>query len=166
MKLDYEEIEDGDQFEDLVADYFRELQKVSDNSIMNVDVQQSGVGTDGGRDIIVDLEFSDDVKVFTRRWVVQCKFRDHNINLGELSSVNIPTLIHSYKASGYLLICKKRPTSKVTEMFERLNRDCKDRYQYECWNGNALLNKLYLVEDIHQNYFPKFRAEMLKLKSN
>jgi len=72
MKLDYDEISNGDQFEDLVAEYFKLIQKNEDQNITSVKVNQSGIGADGGSDILIELEFSDDITVFKRKWVVQC----------------------------------------------------------------------------------------------
>ncbi|NQV91984.1 restriction endonuclease [Candidatus Woesearchaeota archaeon] len=164
MQLSFDEITDGDQFEDLVADYFRKLKDEPENNITNVEVLQSGVGTDGGRDILIELDLSDDIKIFKRKWVVQCKFHKDTISPGKINSINIPTLVHSYGAAGYLLICKSRPTSGLTEFFERLNKECKDKYQYECWNGNQFLKKLYVREDLHPVYFPKYNLNISSLK--
>lgn len=156
MNISFNEINDGEHFEDLVAEYFRDLSSKSDNSISNVEVLQSGIGNDGGRDILVEFEFSDDIKVFKRKWVIQCKFHDENISPGTIQTINIPGLIHSYKASGYLLICKQRPTSGTTQFFERLNQECRFNYHYECWNGNQFLNKLRLQTNLHPLFFPLY----------
>ncbi len=56
MKISFDEIRDGDHFEDLVAAYFRELKNSDENNISNVEIKQSGVGTDGGRNIIIEFE--------------------------------------------------------------------------------------------------------------
>ena len=164
MQLSFDEINDGDQFEDLVADFFRKLKDDPENNITNVEVFQSGVGTDGGRDILIEFDLSDDIKIFKRKWVVQCKFHEDTISTSKINSVNIPTLIHSYGAAGYLLICKTRPTSKLTELFERLNKECKDKYHYECWNGNQFLKKLLVREDIQALYFPQYHQKISSLK--
>lgn len=156
MNLSFEEIADGDHFEDLVAEFFRNLKNDPENNITNVDVFQSGIGTDGGRDILIEFDLSDDIKIFKRKWVVQCKFHNNTISPSLVQSVNIPTLIHSYGASGYLLVCKSRPTSGLTNLFERLNKECRNNYQYECWNGNQFLSKLLVKADIHPIYFPKY----------
>ena len=156
MKLTFDEIEDDKIFEELTASYFRELKESPDNNITGIEVKETGEGTDGGRDILIEFNLSDDIKVFKRKWVIQCKFREDSISPTHLKSVNIPTLIHSYNAQGYLLICKKRATSGVTELFERLNEQCKDKYHYECWNGSQFLSKLILQEKIQKLFFPKY----------
>lgn len=156
MEISFEEIKNGDHFEDLVAEYFRDLINESENNITNVKVNQSGIGTDGGRDILVEFDLSDDIKIFKRKWVVQCKFHEGTISPSKINTINIPTLVHSYRASGYLLVCKSSPTSGLTDLFERLNKDCKDDYNYECWTGNQFLSKLILREKIHGVFFPKY----------
>lgn len=161
-QIDFSEIKDGDVFEDLVADYFRNLQQDSDNNISDVQILQSGIGVDGGRDILVEFNMNDDIEVFKRKWVVQCKFHEVNISAAKVNSVNIPTLVHSYGASGYLLVCKKNPTSGLTNLFERLNKECKNDYKYECWNGNQLKKKLNLRSDLHSTYFPEYNEWILK----
>ena len=120
MTLDFREISDGQQFEELVAAYFEDLKNEKNPDIVDVVVKPSGIGTDGGRDILVTFQLSDSLVTFKRVWVVQCKFHNENVSPAKLVDVNIPTLLHSYNACGYLLVCKKGPTSKLTDMFERL----------------------------------------------
>ncbi len=157
-QISFEEISDGDQFEDLVAEYFRELKKDSENNITNVKVLASGIGTDGGKDILVEFELSDEITVFKRTWIIQCKFHKGTISPSQINKINIPTLIHSHNATGYLLVCKSRPTSGITDLFERLNENCTNGYHYECWSGSQFINKLMIMDQIHGQYFPEFHA--------
>src|SRR5580698_6557605 len=112
MSIDFNEILNPNQFEDLVISYFEDLKNEKANNIIDVNVKPSGTGTDGGRDILVTLQVSDSVSTFYRRWVVQCKFHNSDISTTKISDVNLPTLLYSYNASGYLLVCKQKPTSK------------------------------------------------------
>ncbi len=162
--LSFEEITDGDHFEDLVAEYFRDLKNDSDNNITNVKISQSEKGTDGGRDILIEFDLSDDIKIFKRKWVIQCKFHTSTISPSKINTINIPTLVHSYNAAGYLLVCKSRPTSGLTELFERLNKECKNKYHYECWTGNQFINKLYIRENLHSLFFPKYQEYINSFK--
>jgi predicted helicase len=156
MTLDFDEIRDGTHFEDLVVAYFNELKKGKNSIISNVKTKQSGVGTDGGRDILVEFELYDAVVNFNRKWVVQCKFHEANISTTHINKINIPSLVHSYKAEGYLLICKNNPTSGITDLFERLNNECKFRYHYECWTGEIFKSKLSVTESLQAQFFPKY----------
>lgn len=165
MNISFDEIRDGDHFEDLVAAYFRELKNSDENNISNVEIKQSGVGTDGGRDILIEFDLSDDIKIFKRKWVVQCKFHNNTISPSRIQTINIPTLIHSYGASGYLLVCKNRPTSSLTDLFENLNSNCSHGYQYEIWNGNQFISKLYVKRNLHAVYFPIYNDYINNLKN-
>jgi predicted helicase len=156
MNLDFDQIIDGTHFEDLVTAYFNELKKDKNCNISNVKTKQSGVGTDEGRDILVEFDLYDAVVDFKRKWVIQCKFHNNNISPAQINSINIPSLIHSHRASGYLLICKKNPTSGTTKLFERLNKECKFKYRYECWTGANFISKLTFVENLHSQFFPKY----------
>ena len=161
-KLSLEEIKDGGNFETLVAEYLRDTND-SQNNIPTL-VEVSGIGPDGGVDILVDFTIDDRIKSFNRRWLVQCKFRDKNISPSEINRINIPTLIHSYKASGYLLICKRSPTSSLTNLFSRLNRECKHSYHYECWSGKQFLQKLSFRKDLFEVYFPEYHKFVTSTK--
>lgn len=158
MTLSFDEIVDDRQFEDLIVSYFDDLKNEKIHQIKDVIVKPSGIGTDGGRDILVDFNISDNIYTFKRRWVIQCKFHNTNISTNKISDINLPTLIHSYKASGYLLVCKKRPTSKLTELFERLNEKCKMDYKYLIWSGEQLKGSLLAKSKptILQQFFPEY----------
>jgi hypothetical protein len=155
MKIDFEEISDWEEFEDLVADYFREIKKLDNNQIIDVKVAPSGKGPDGGRDILVNFRLNDSIVTFERRWVVQCKFRKTLLK-SNLDSINIPTLIQEYGACGYLLIAKNSIQSGVTQTFENLRNNCKNGFFYETWNGNHFRQKLGFVGKLHEQYFPKY----------
>lgn len=158
MTINLDEIKSDEQFEDLVIAYFEDLKNEGIHNIKTVKVKPSGTGTDGGRDILVDFTISDNITTFERRWIVQCKFHNRNISTSKIADINIPTLIHSYKASGYLLICKKRPTSKLTDMFERLNDKCKMKYTYLIWSGEQLKSTILTKSkpNILRQFFPSY----------
>jgi hypothetical protein len=152
-KLDFAEIKTWDEFEDLVEDYFKEVQK-DEKSIIDVDVKPAGVGPDGGRDILVTFQITDSIVSFTRKWVVQCKFYKGAVTKAHLSTVNIPTLIHEYGADGYLLVCKNDVTTKVSDMFDNLGRECKLGYRYTIWRGNELTRRIRVKPSLIERYFP------------
>jgi hypothetical protein len=153
-KLDFAEIKTWGEFEDLVEDYFKEAKK-EEKSIIDVEVKPTGVGSDGGRDILVTFRITDSIVSFTRKWVVQCKFYSGAVSKANLSTVNIPTLIHEYGADGYLLVCKNDVTSKVSEMFENLERECKLGYCYAIWRGNELTRRIQFKPSLIERYFPE-----------
>lgn len=166
MTLDFSEISDHKKFEDLVVSYFEDLKFEKGHSIKDVEVKPSGTGTDGGRDILVTIKVSDSVVTFERRWVVQCKFHDSDISTDKISDINIPSLLCSYRASGYLLVCKQKPTSKLTDLFEHLEKENGNRQQFIVWSGEQF-KRLLLVKskkEILQQYFPSYFAYCIKTK--
>lgn len=157
MNLDLKEIKNGDKFEDLVISFFEDI-KNETNSISKVEVKPSGTGADGGRDILVSFIVTDGILDFERKWVIQCKFHNKNISTKCINDINIPCLIHSYKASGYLLIVKERPTSKLTDMFERLEQNCIFDYRYMIWSGEQFKRVILAksIPTILEQYFPNY----------
>lgn len=156
--IDFKEIINADQFENLTAAFFRTLVKKG----ILVKVDQSGKGPDGSRDILVTFDISDQIENFRRKWVVQCKFHSDSVNRSHLADVNIPSLIHQYGADGYLLVCKNGVTSKLTEMFEELNKSCKFHYNYKIWIGDEFIKKIYADRELQKQYFPKYYT-MIKI---
>jgi len=166
MTFDFSEISDHKKFEDLVVSYFEDLKFEKGHNIVDVEVKPSGTGTDGGRDILVTIKVSDSVVTFERRWVVQCKFHDSDISTDKISDINIPSLLRSYRASGYLLICKQKPTSKLTDLFENLEKENGNGQQFIVWSGEQF-KRLLLVKskkEILQQYFPSYFDYCIKTK--
>jgi len=157
LPLDFKEIKSGSRFESLVAAYFESYIDLAQSAIFKVEVKRSGSGADGGVDILVDFQFTDAIAEFSRRWVIQCKFHRRDISPKAIADINIPSLIHSYKADGYLLICREKPTSKLTALFERLTSGCSLKYQYKIWQGDVFLSKLMVADNtIRQFFFPAY----------
>lgn len=157
MQLDFSEIQDWQQFEDLALAYF-EVVKNEDNHISDVFVEPSGEGGDGGRDILITLTVNDSLITYKRKWVVQCKFYENSINKGNLADINIPTLIHEYGADGYLLICKNGVTAPLTAQFESLRDNCRFNYNYLMWFGTQFKKRLLTHPEILQQFFPNYYA--------
>lgn len=154
--IDFDEIPTWQGFENLVADYFSGIKE--QKNIVDITVEQSGEGTDGGRDILVTFQLTDSIVPFHRKWVVQCKFYNKPVSKAELAKVNIPTLIHEYGADGYLLVCKGNVTSTVSTMFESLRARCKMGYSYMIWTGSDFINQLYIQppRPLIQKHFPEY----------
>lgn len=164
MKIDLNEIKDWREFENLIADFFEEEYKREDNNIKSVIVELSGIGSDGGRDLLVTFKFNNSLIDFEQKWVIQCKFYKKTVTKAHISDVNIPTLIHEYGADGYLLICKGEVSSKLTEMFENLRRNCRFRYHYSVWSGSKFISKIKNRPDLLNEYFSKSIGKSKKIK--
>lgn len=154
--LSFDEIQNWQVFEDLVAAYFKFIQQDSSNNITEVRVEPSGEGTDGGRDVLVTFRVSDSIDIFERKWVIQCKFYTNSLSKRDLATVNIPSLIHEYKADGYLLVCKNGVTSNVSNMFENFRRNCRFSYTYEIWTGVDFLRRIRSNNTLLEEFFPVY----------
>ena len=157
MKISLDEITNWQEFENLVADYFRLIKDDTKNDVFDVEVKLSGTGSDGGRDILLTLLLRDSVVSFKRKWIVQCKFYNRSVSKSHIFDVNIPSLIHEYGADGYLLICKTTAQSELTKSFEQLNQNCKFQYRYEIWTGDEFALKVVNSTPLlFEKYFPDF----------
>jgi hypothetical protein len=155
-ELSFDEIKDWRQFEELTAAYFRYLKDSPANSVVDVQVMRSGVGIDDGVDIIVEIVCNDGIRSFARKWVVQCKFTKKAVSSTDISQVNLPTLLSSQGACGYLLVCKEAPTTGLTTLFKNLKSQNSDNF-FEIWSGEEFRSKLILSPPvILQQYFPDF----------
>jgi len=152
MPLSLNEIHNGNHFEELVGQYFQQL-----NGVVNA----PAIGGDGGIDVIVNFPVRDQITgaFYERKWIVQCKFINANIGCREIQTVNIPALIHSRNAVGYLLICKRSPTTTLTRFFEQLKQNCRFNYCYEVWTGTQFENRLALKYELHEQFFPNYWYE-------
>jgi len=155
MELSFNEIKDSRQFELLTSSYFEEAKKQNPH-ITEVDVKPSGTGADGGKDIVVTMRIDDSFKIFKRRWLVQCKFYDDAVSPKNLSQDNIPLLIQSYNADGYLLVCKNDVTNKLVELFDRLNNECVLKNEYIIWRGDEFLRKIQAHTQLLKDYFKDY----------
>jgi len=147
-----DEISDWKKFQHLVADYFQ--------LGIGHEAKRSGIGPDGGKDIIVSATVEDSVIPFKRKWVVQCKFYNTTVKLSDISSVNIPTLVHRHRANGYLLVCKDEVHNQIREMFDELNTGvCKMGYKYEIWDGSQFHTKMLMLPSgpFFKKYFPEYQ---------
>ncbi len=164
-RLTFDEIPDWEQFENLAAAYFRHQAEDTSNNVFQVEVIQSGKGSDGGRDLLVKFLVNDSVKPFLRTWVVQCKFYERDLKKSDLADINIPSLIHQHKADGYLLICKRGIVNTFATMFDDLNKNCRFDYSYVCWTGEEFVEKLLAASPaLRQQFFPEYYFYIESLK--
>lgn len=165
MELSFCEIKTWKRFESLTAAYFRAL-SINSPHITDVEVKKSGDGSDGGRDVLVKMKLNDGVYTFDRTWVVQCKFSENNTAVGKalLFDVNIPSLIHEYRADGYLIVSNSTLSSRLTDQFERFQDGCKFGYRYDFWDGDEFLERIRVQPTIWPTYFPEFNKVMKQLE--
>lgn len=166
-RLSFDEIQDGEKFEDLVATYFRQQEADTSNNVFQVEVLPSGKGSDGGKDLLVKFQVNDSVRPFFRSWVVQCKFYKRDLRKSDLADVNIPSLVHQYKADGYLLVCRRGMVNTLATMFEDLNKNCRFGYSYVFWTGEEFKQKILVAPStFREQFFPRYYFSIEELKKN
>jgi Restriction endonuclease len=147
--LDFSEIsEDGTQFELLVREILFSL---------NYHVIWSGVGADGGRDLLVREEIQ---SIFGRRfftWLVQCKhFAKSKRSVGVRDLDNVVDSCVQHGADGYLLVSSTYVSSAVVNRLEAINADRSKHLATNFWDCTILERLLNTPENwgIAQRFLP------------
>jgi hypothetical protein len=121
--LDFKELPtDGIAFEQLI----RELLIRS-----GFEVHWTGVGPDGGRDLVVTEKVSGQLAPFQRKWLVSCKHHAHSENSVGLDDIrDIVDACAAVDAEGFLLACSTQPSSSVVRRLEEIqaNRTLLTKY--------------------------------------
>lgn len=124
--LDFTELPaDGIRFEQLV----RELCLRS-----GFEVHWTGVGPDGGRDLVLVEKAQGALATFERKWLVSCKhFAQSGKSVGLDDVKDITDACRAVGASGFLLACSTQPSSTVVRRLEEITArgDIVTRY----WDG-------------------------------
>ena len=95
----------------------------------------SGVGPDGGCDILVEFYVEDMIAKHSYKWVVECKCYSRCVGFKDLNP-NLKMILDSKKANGYLLVCKTDASSSLKRLFEEYNNNSEKKYYV--WNGDRL----------------------------
>ena len=111
--IDFTELpEDGVKFEQLI----RELLVLE-----GFDTHWTGVGQDGGRDLIIIEKLNGELSSYERKWLVSCK---HTANsrksLGREQAGNISEDCKAIGAEGYILVCSTQPTASLVTRLEEI----------------------------------------------
>lgn len=150
-----DEITDGQRFQQIVAAYFRCFKTEAHNySIVDVNVEDSGIGPDGGCDILVEFIFEDIISKYSHRWVVECKCHENPIGIYDINTNNIRMILDNKKADGYLLVCKKDASSRLNEMFNENNKSSEKKYYV--WNGVQFWRMCSQSNLFIKAFFPKY----------
>lgn len=147
--LDFKELsKDGNDLELLVREIL--LTK-------GYNVQWSGKGPDGGKDLICienrESEFLADSKV----WLIQCKHKAHSGNSVGIEDLDdIVDSCNHHQAKGYLLICSTYPSSKVIERLEGITTNPKNDIEATYWDAVKIEQILSTPRlwKIAQRFFP------------
>lgn len=135
--LDFKELpSDGVRFEQLI----REMLIRS-----GFEVHWTGVGPDGGRDLVATERAAGMLAPFSRKWLVSCKHKAHgggSVGLPEV--VDIVDACGAVDAEGYLLACSTQPSSGVVKRLEELQLSGKILTTF--WDGVEIEKRLNIPE--------------------
>lgn len=150
-----DEITDGYRFQQIVAEFFCCFKKEAHNySIVDVNVEDSGVGPDGGCDVLVEFIFEDIISKHSQRWVVECKCYKTTVGINNINTNNIRTIIDNKNADGYLLICKKDASYSLKKMFNENNE--RNKKKYYVWNGDRFWHLCIQFKSLIKSFFPEY----------
>lgn len=131
--LDFKELpSDGIKFEQLI----RELCIRSE-----FEVHWTGVGPDGGRDLVVTEKVAGPLAPFERKWLVSCKHLAHSGNSVGLDDVrDVTDACRAVNAAGFLLVCSTQPSSSVVRRLHEINAHGEIVTRY--WDGIEVERRL------------------------
>lgn len=132
--IDFSELpKDGVRFEQLVREIFiRE----------GFEVRWTGVGPDGGRDLLVIERIAGPLATFQRTWVVSCKHfavSGNSVGLNDLDK----SIVDSCKAAGatgFLLACSTQISSALTTRFREIEQT--NEIACRSWDGVEIEKRL------------------------
>ena len=163
--IDFKEIKNGDKFEDLILELFKNREGV-------LHAEQTGKGNDLEADILVKVERPNPLLETKKELiaVIQCKHFAHSNRSVTKGNVNIHDAIVAHHANIYLLVTSTRVGPYYTNIIKEINKDLSYKDVHAgYWNCNDL-EKCLLEENnesIFRRFFPKSYinyAKLMKLK--
>ena len=148
--LDFKELpKDGIKFELLVREILFS---------QGFDTYWSGVGPDGGKDLLCIERFSSPFCEMKRNWLVQCKHfahADRSVGTADLDSIADSCAQHS--ANGYLLACSTYASSPVTTRLANIANNPSMGLFTAILDGNMMERTLLTPQYYHvaQRFFPE-----------
>jgi hypothetical protein len=104
--------------------------------VLNLHPQWSGVGPDGGRDLLFDEIGLDLLGSKRRRWVVSCKdyaASSRAVSVDDLDPVVDATRQH--QAQGFLLVCTTHASSALVERLRAIEANSNSALVTHIWDG-------------------------------
>jgi Restriction endonuclease len=132
--LDYKELPvDGIRFEQLVREILVRQE---------FDVNWTGVGLDGGRNLVIEERASGPLAPFERKWLVSCKHRAHgagSVGVNDLDK-SVVDSCRGIGATGFLLACSTQPSSGLITRFTEIENT--SDIICRCWDGVEIEKRL------------------------
>jgi hypothetical protein len=107
--------------------------------LMDLDPYWSGVGPDGGRDLMFNEPGLALLGRKRRRWLVSCKdFAVSGRGIGVDDVVQIVDVVQQHSAQGFLLVCTTHPSSALVERLRAIQVNSSGSLATHIWDGVTL----------------------------
>jgi hypothetical protein len=147
--LDFKELsQSGKEFELLIRELLFNK---------NYQVYWSGVGSDGGRDLLCIEEKESFFAPEKKRWLIQCKHNAHSNKSVSVSDLDeIVDSCEQHQATGFILACSTQPSSGVVNRLEAITNNPKNNITAIYWDYVFIERALYTPHlwRIAQKFFP------------
>lgn len=114
--LNFKELpQDGILFEQLIREIF---------ILSGFECHWTGVGPDGGRDLLVIEKLIGPLSDYERKWLVSCKHKAHSGKpVGRDEAGNISEDCDAVNADGYLLACSSYPSASLVTRLQEIEQN-------------------------------------------
>jgi hypothetical protein len=147
--LDFTELpDDGNAFELLI----REIAFTEGFS-----THWSGVGPDGGKDLICRQLVKSILGEFEKTWVIQCKHFAHaGRSVGTNDIQNVVDICRHHGADGYIVATSTYPSSSLVQRLESFANRSENALSTSVWDSTLIERILSTTENwaIAQRFFP------------
>jgi len=126
--------------------------------VKGLKVHWSGIGADGGRDLVCHEERSSEFFNDKKTWLIQCKHKAHGGNsVGVADLDDIVDSVTQHNAKAYLLVCSTYPSSAVINRLEAITKNEAINIEATYWDATIIEQKLSTpaLWKIAQSFFPK-----------
>jgi hypothetical protein len=119
-------------------------------------LERPAIGTEGGRDVLVERTLKDPMGEKSERVVVQCKHFAHSGRAVGDNDVGVwRNAMARYKARGYLLVTDSRITENLSRSFrEFTSDDANAPYWANSWDVDQLISFLNKYTDVRDSFLP------------
>ncbi|NMO18735.1 hypothetical protein HPC49_13210 [Pyxidicoccus fallax] len=126
-------------------------------------LEKPSVGTDGGRDILVECSLKDAMSERIERVVVQCKhYAQSGGSVRDADLGNWMNAMIRAHARGYLLVTDTRVTTNIREAFKRFTegeQNTSGRWA-QFWDVDDLIRRLNEQSSVREVFFPRKRVAL------
>lgn len=141
--------EDGAQFETLIC----QLLEAIGYRIL----EKPAVGTEGGRDILIERVIKDAMVEQRERVVVQCKHKAHSDRAVNDSDVGVfQNVMTRYQARGYLLVTSTRVTENLAKALREYTKAEVNSLKWaNFWDVDEIIKHLNKYPFVQETFFPR-----------